>query len=98
MKISKRWYLYNITEFSLDKNYTLKNALDILMTKLLYDNSNIKDKIYIVINDDDFFIGLEIINLINKNKSVVLKILYFYPKDLAYDIYFIIRHPNLKEF
>ena len=100
MKISKRGYLYNITEFSLDNNYTLKDALDILMTKLLHDNSDIKDKIDIGINDDDFFIGLEIINLINKNKNknIVLKFFDFYPKGNACDNYFEIRHPNLKEF
>ena len=100
MKISKRGYLYNITEFSLDNNYTLKDALDILMTKLLHDNSDIKDKIDIGINDDDFFIGLEIINLINKNKNknIVFKFFDFYPKGHACDNYFAIRHPNLKEF
>ena len=41
MEIMKKGYLFDITEFILAKNYTLKDALDILMTKLL---TNINDK------------------------------------------------------
>ena len=88
-----------ITEFKLDKNYTLTDALDILMEKLLTDNDD-KEKRDIGIYDDDFFIGLEVINRINKNKNknVVLKFFDFYPKGHACDSYFTIRCPNFKEF
>ena len=99
MEIEKKGYLFDITEFILDKNYTLTDALDILMEKLLTDNDD-KEKRDIDINDDDFFIGDEIVNRVNKNinKNVVLKFFDFYPKGHACDKYFIIQHPNFKEF
>ena len=88
-------FIMNIIQFKIKADYTLQNTLNILLLKL-FDNSN-----DIGMNDEDFFIGLEIIKRINKNNnknSPVLKLFNFYPKGIFEDDYFTINHPDFKEF
>ena len=64
----KNEYLFNITEFILEKNYTLENALEILLSNILTKEA-IKDK-EIGMNDNELFTCLEILNRINTNKNI----------------------------
>ena len=61
-------YIFNISGFTLENNYTLENALEILLTNLLTKEA-IRDK-EIGMDDNDLFTGLEIINRINENKNI----------------------------
>ena len=66
---SKIGYIYNIDGLLLENKYTLENALVVLLSNLL-TNESIK-KGDIGLNDNDFYTGLEIINRINENKNIL---------------------------
>ena len=88
-------FIMNIIQFKIKEDYILENALNILLLRL-FDN---KDDIGM--NDEEFFIGLEIMKRINKNNNnnfQILKLFYFYPKGIFEDNYFTINHPDLKQF
>ena len=69
--------IYNIEGLILENKYTLENALVVLLSNLL-TNESIK-KGDIGLNDNDFYTGLEIINRINENenKNIILKFFDF---------------------
>ena len=92
----KNEYLFNITEFILEKNYTLENALEILLSNILTKEA-IKDK-EIGMNDNELFTCLEILNRINTNKNIILKFFDFYPRGIFAEDYFSINEPNYEKF
>lgn len=99
MGIKKSGYIINITEFFLAKNYTLNDALNILFSNLLTVDENKKGE-DLGMTDNDFFLGLEIINRINegKNKNTILKLFDFHPKGSISNDYFEIKQPDFDEF
>ena len=92
----KNEYLFNITEFILEKNYTLENALEILLSNIITKEA-IKDK-EIGMNDNELFTCLEILNRINTNKNIILKFFNFYPRGIFAEDYFSINEPNYEKF
>ena len=92
----KNEYLFNITEFILEKNYTLENALEILLSNILTKEA-IKDK-EIGMNDNELFTCLEILNRINTNKNIILKFFNFYPRGIFAEDYFSINEPGCEKF
>ena len=80
----------------LENNYTLENALIVILSNIL-TNESIKEG-DIGMNDNDFYIGLEIINRINENKNIILKFFDFFPKGLFYEDYFSIENPDYEKF
>ena len=89
-------YIFNISGFTLENNYTLENALEILLTNLLTKEA-IRDK-EIGMDDNDLFTGLEIINRINENKNIILKFFDFFPDGIFAEDYFSIKKPNYEKF
>ena len=92
----------NIKEFIIAQNYNLKEAFNILLSNLLINNDflsgGIKMEKDLGINDEEFLIGLEIINRINKNENIILKLFNFHPRGLFDDNYFQIKKPNFLQF
>ena len=93
---SKIENIFNIDEFILENNYTLEKALIVILSNIL-TNESIK-KGDIGMNDNDFCIGLEIINRIYENKNIILKFFDFYPKGLFSEDYFFIKNPDYEKF
>ena len=73
----KSGYIINISKFILENNYTLENALEILLSNILSEES--KQNNQIGMDDNELFTGFEIINRINENKNNI-KILRFLSK------------------
>ena len=73
----KSGYIINISKFILENNYTLENALEILLSNILSEESI--QNIQIGMDDIELFTGFEIINRINENKNNI-KILRFLSK------------------
>ena len=90
------FYLYEYIQFgyimNIIKNYNLKEAFNILLSNLLINNAfpscGIKMGKDLGIKDEDFLIGLGIINRINKNENIILKIFNFCPRGMFKDNYF----------
>ena len=95
---SKMGYIYNIKGLILENKYTLENALVVLLSNLL-TNESIK-KGDIGLNDNDFYTGLEIINRINENenKNIIIKFFDFYPNGTFYEDYFSSKNPDYEKF
>ena len=93
---SKIENIFNIDEFILENNYTLEKALIVILSNIL-TNESIKEG-EIGMNDNDFYIGLEIINRINENKNIILKFFDFFQKGLFYEDYFSIENPDYEKF
>ena len=93
---SKIGNIFNIDEFILENNYTLEKALIVILSNIL-TNESIKEG-EIGLNDNDFYIGLEIINRINENKNIILKFFDFFQKGLFYEDYFSIENPDYEKF
>ena len=102
MLINQIGNIMNIKEFIIAQNYNLKEAFNILLSNLLINNDflsgGIKMEKDLGINDEEFLIGLEIINKINKNKNIILKLFNFHPRGLFDDNYFQIKKPNFLQF
>ena len=73
----KSGYIINISKFILENNYTLENALEILLSNILSEESIQNNQIGMDYNE--LFTGFEIINRINENKNNI-KILRFLSK------------------
>ena len=73
----KSGYIINISKFILENNYTLENALEILLSNILSEESIQNNQIGM--DDNELFTGFEIINRINENKNNI-KILRFLSK------------------
>ena len=73
----KSGYIINISKFILENNYTLENALEILLSNILSEESIQNNQIGM--DDNELFTGFEIINRINENKNNI-KILLFLSK------------------
>ena len=73
----KSGYIINISKFILENNYTLENALEILLSNILSEESTQNNQIGM--DDNELFTGFEIINRINENKNNI-KILRFLSK------------------
>ena len=80
----------------LENNYTLEKALIVILSNIL-TNESIKEG-EIGMNDNDFYVGLEIINRINENKNIILKFFDFFQKGLFYEDYFSIENPDYEKF
>ena len=102
MLINQIGNIMNIKEFIMAQNYNLKEAFNILLSNLLINNDflsgGIKMEKDLGINDEEFLIGLEIINRINKNENIILKLFNFHPRGLFDDNYFQIKKPNFLQF
>jgi len=102
MLINQIGNIMNIKEFIIAQNYNLKEAFNILLSNLLINNDflsgGIKMEKDLGINDEEFLIGLEIINRINKNENIILKLFNFHPRGLFDDNYFQIKKPNFLQF
>ena len=102
MLINQIGNIMNIKEFIIAQNYNLKEAFNILLSNLLINNDflsgGIKMEKDLGINDEDFLIDLEIINRINKNENIILKLFNFHPRGLFDDNYFQIKKPNFLQF
>ena len=64
----KSGYIINISKFILENNYTLENALEILLSNILTEEGIQNNEIGM--DDNELFTGLEIINRINENKNI----------------------------
>ena len=73
----KSGYIINISKFILENNYTLENALEILLSNILSEESIQNNQIGM--DDNELFTGFEIINRIKENKNNI-KILRFLSK------------------
>ena len=73
----KSGHIINISKFILENNYTLENALEILLSNILSEESIQNNQIGM--DDNELFTGFEIINRINENKNNI-KILRFLSK------------------
>ena len=73
----KSGYIFNISKFILESNYTLENALETLLSNILSEESIQNNQIGM--HDNELFTGFEIINRINENKNNI-KILRFLSK------------------
>ena len=102
MLINQIGNIMNIKEFIIAQNYNLKEAFNILLSNLLINNDflsgGIKMEKDLGINDEEFLIGLEIINRINKNENIIIKLFNFHPRGLFDDNYFQIKKPNFLQF
>lgn len=102
MLINQIGNIMNIKEFIMAQNYNLKEAFNILLSNLLINNDflsgGIKMEKDLGINDEEFLIGLEIINRINKNENIIIKLFNFHPRGLFDDNYFQIKKPNFLQF
>ena len=65
----KSGYIINISKFILENNYTLENALEILLSNILSEESIQNNQIGM--DDNELFTGFEIINRINENKNKI---------------------------
>ena len=102
MLINQIGNIMNIKEFIIAQNYNLKEAFNILLSNLLINNDflsgGIKMEKDLGINDEEFLIGLEITNRINKNENIIIKLFNFHPRGLFDDNYFQIKKPNFLQF
>lgn len=82
--MNKNGYVIDIKELLLTKNCTFEDALKIALFNALKNcnlNSNdINKRGDIGMNDNEFYIALELINQINKqkNKNIILKLFNYY--------------------
>ena len=92
----KSGYIFNISKFILESNYTFENALEILLSNILTEEGIQNNEIGM--DDNELFTGLEIINRINENKNIILRFFDFYPKGTINDNYFSIKNPDYEKF
>ena len=70
----KSGYIFNISKFILESNYTFENALEILLSNILTEEGIQNNEIGM--DDNELFTGLEIINRINENKNIIIRRMY----------------------
>ena len=97
ISVNKNGFVIDIKELLLTKNCTLEDALKIALFNTLKNgnlNSNdINKRGDIGMNDNEFYIALELINQINKqkNKNIILKLFNYYPNGVLNENYFSIK-------
>lgn len=97
ISVNKNGNAIDIKKLFLFMNYTLEDALKIALFNALKNadlNSNdIYKKEDIGMDDNEFYIALELINQINKqkNKNIILKLFNYYPNGVLNENYFSIK-------